>query len=217
MKILIYTVVTFLVIFIAGSLFMRNNVMSENEKYLKEAREKIEAFKAEMETERLRESSAALGNVVLAKEHNAENRKKLRSESLDLWLTLLQILDKNLDPNFNPEDVPSMSVVPPASGGVAYPAGADPSLISDPEARAEYEKAVAENRKKAINHRLQVQLRRVNERITPRAENFIRNSFSDSPEDQKELRTAIEEKIEKPNRKADLLKILESSQPPLDN
>lgn len=217
MKFLIYTMITFLVIFIAGSLFMRNNVMSENEKYLKTAREKIEAFKTEMEAERLRESSMALGNVILAKEHNAEDRKKLRSESLNLWLTLLQIIDKNLDPNFDPKDVPSMSVIPPASGGVAYPAGADPALIADPQARAEYEKAIADNRKKAVNHRLQIQLKRVSERVTPRAENFIRNSFNDSPEDQEELRTAIEEKIEKPERKANLLKLLEHSQPPLNN
>ena len=215
MKYIIYILAAVLAIFIAISIFTETGNMTENEKFIKEAEEKIEAFKSEKEPERLRESSMALENIVLAKEHNTEIRKKMRSKSLNLWLTLLQILDKNLDPNFDSEDIPMRSIVPPpTSNGAAYPAGADPALIDDPKARAEYEKAIAENRKKTENYRLQIQLGRLNEKIPPRAENFIRNSFNDSMEDQEELRTAIEAKIEKPERKADLLKLLEPSQPP---
>lgn len=189
--------------------------MTENEKYLEEAQQKVAAFKAEMESDRLRESAMALENVILAKEHDADIRKRLRTDSLNLWLTLIQLLDENIDPKFDPNDGPEELVQPPpTSEGLVYPPGADPALIDDPKARAEYEKAIADSRAKTENYRLQIQIGRLNDYIPPRAENFILNSFNKSAEDQKELKTAIDEIIKKPERKARLLQLLEPSETP---
>ncbi len=188
--------------------------MTENQKYLDDARGRIREFEAGLEPERLREAYMALENVSLAKEHVSKTRARLRTDSLSLWLGLLQILDHHLDPNFNPEDGPEELVQPPrTSDGVVYPPGADPALIRDPRARAEYEKAIAANRAKVENYRLQIHLRRLDERITQRAKEFIRGSYRPASDDQEELKKAIEETIKDPGRKADLLKLLTPPQP----
>jgi len=194
--------------------------MAENKKYLtanemclKEAQTLAKKFEAELEAERLREASLALERVNLSQEGDPASRARLRANSLSLWLHLIGLLDRFLDPKFNIEDVPGTAVQPPpTSGGVVYPPGADPALIDDPKARADYEKAIAANRAKADRYRLQVHLRRVNERIVSRAEGFIRNAYTSAPDDQKQLRTAIEKAIKDPQRKAGLLKLLAPSE-----
>lgn len=188
--------------------------MTDNQKYLNEAQARVKEFEAELEPERLREAYMALEDVILVQETDPKSRARLRTNALSLWLHLLQLLDRFLDPKFNPEDVPEMLVQPPpTTGDVVYPPGADPALIDDPKARAEYEKAIAANRAKADHYRLQINLRRLDERITPRAEAFIRNFYTPAAIDQKELQTAIDEIIRDPRRKAGLLKLLSSSQP----
>ena len=187
--------------------------MTENKKYLKQAQQLINAFESEKEPERLNEASMALENINLIQEYDLPTRHRVRAECLALHLTLLQILDKYIDPNFNPEDVPVMVVQPRLSDGRVLRPGVDPAKISDPQDRAEYEKAIAENRAKAKNYRLQSELRRLNERLPARAEEFIREAFTSSDEDQKELKSAIDAKIENPARKADLMKLVKQSQP----
>lgn len=201
-------------ILIAVPVITRNKYMADNEKYLKEAQIKIREFETEKEAERLREAYMTLENVYLAQEYNPQIRARLRSDCLSLWLTLLQILDQNLDPKFNPDDVPQNIVQPPPlpDGTVLRP-GADPAKIADPQARAEYEKAIAENRAKADNYRLQTELRRLDEQIPPRAEEFIKNSYTSADADQEELKRVVNEIIQKPERKAELSKLLKSSQP----
>ena len=187
--------------------------MTENEKYLKEAQDKIKAFESEREPERLRESAMALENIILTKEFDAKIRKKMRANSLSLWLTLLQILDKNLRSDFDPEDTPDFIVQPsPLPDGTVLRPGTDPAKINDPKSRAEYEKAIAENREKQENYRLQTQLHRLEEKIPPCVEQFIRDSYTSSSDDQKELKEAIDKFIEKPERKTELSKLLASPQ-----
>jgi hypothetical protein len=210
------TIILFLTgvaIFSAVPFLIRNNPMTENKKHLKQAQELIKAFETEKEPERLNEASMSLENVNLAQEYDLTSRHQLRAECLALHLTLLQILDKYIDPKFNPDDVPSTVVQPHLSDGRVLRPGVDPAKISDPQDRAEYEKAIAENRAKARNYSLQTELRRLNERIPPRAEEFIRNSYTSSADDQKELKTAIDEKIENEARRAELSKLLTASQP----
>src|SRR5260370_12981561 len=97
----------------------RARPMTDNQKYLNEAQTRATEFETELEPERLRESSMALENVVLAKEHDTKTRTQFRANCLSMWLHLLQILDQFLDPNFNPKDVPENLVQPPPiPGGV---------------------------------------------------------------------------------------------------
>lgn len=188
--------------------------MNENQKYMKEAREHARGFEDKLEPELLKQAYLALENVLLLEEDDPKMRGQLRTNSLDLWLHLIQLLDHSLDPNFDPDDVPEEIVQPPpTSGGVVLRPGADPAKIDDPKARAEYKKAIADNEAKTAHYTLQTKLRRMDERITPRAENFIRNFYTPAPGDQKELKTAIDKTIKDPRRKAGLLKLLTPSQP----
>ena len=200
-------------IFVATPFLLRNKYMTENEKYLKEAQKQIKEFEATLEAERLNEASMALENVNLTQEYDSKIRVRLRSDCLSSWLNLIQIVDQHLDPQFNSDDVPTKLVQPPPlSNGIVLRPGANPALIDDPKLRTEYEKAIADNRAKAENYRLQTQLRRLNESIPPRAEEFIRNSYSSAANDQEELKTAIEKIIENPERKTNLSKLIESPQ-----
>jgi hypothetical protein len=183
--------------------------MMENQEYLKEAQERAQGFEDTLEPELLSQAYLALENVILGEEDDPKIRGQLRVEALDLWLHLLQFLDHYLDPKFNPDDVPELLVQPPpTSGEVVLRPGADPALIDDPKARAQYEQAIAANKAKTARYGLQTKLRRLDVRITPRAEAFIRNSYTSAPSDQAELKTAIDKWITNPQRKANLVKLL---------
>lgn len=186
----------------------RYDPMTDNEKHLKEASELIRAFEKEKEPERLREASMELEDVNLRREHNAKIRHKLRSDCLELWLTILQTIDKNLDSSFDPKDVPQMSVMPPPiRGDIQLPPGAAPSLIDDPKAREEYEKAIKENRAKQENYPLQTQLRELNEVIPGKVDSFIRGAFVSS--DHNEVKAVIDRIIENESRKESLYRLIE--------
>jgi hypothetical protein len=194
------------------SLAARSNPMADNQQSLREAHQLARQFEAQPEADRLREAFLALENVDLAQERDPRMRARLRADCLASWLHLLQLLDRHLDPNFNRGDVPATLVQPPPTrAGVKYPPGADPALIEDARARAEYEKAIAANRVKAERYRLQVQLEPVAARLESGAEAFIRNAYSAAPADQAEMRVAIDTRIQDPRRKAKLLNLL---QPP---
>lgn len=207
-------VISVLAILVVTIILTGAKPMTNNQKYLKEAQAGAKEFENKVEPELLQKAYLALENVILAKEENPKTRAQLRTECLSLWLQFLQLLDHFLDPNFNPEDVPTKLVQPPpTSGGVVYPPGADPTLIDNPKARAEYEKAIAANQAKTTHYVLQIKLRRLDERIAPLSEAFVRNSYTSVLGDQKELKTSIEEIVKNPQRKARLLKLLTPSQP----
>lgn len=198
------------VLALALAVITKAKPMTENQTYLDEARQRAKGFETELEPERLREAYMGLENVVLVAEHDPKTRARLKSECLIEWLRLLQLLDRFLDTKFDPRDVPDELVEPPPiPGGAVLRPGADPALIHDPIARAEYEKAIAASRAKANQYRLQTQLHRLNERISQLAEAFIRSSYTSSKRDQEELRNAINKIIKDPKRKAGLLEILE--------
>jgi hypothetical protein len=203
--IIIFGAVTFVT---AQPSTLKKEYMLDNTKYLNEAQARIKAFDTTMEPERLLEASISLDHVNLSLESGANTRTQLRTACLSLWLNLIQVIDHYLDPSFNPDDVPPQQVEPPQVPGGTLRSGASPSLVKDPKARAEYEKAIADNRKKAVNYRMQIQLNRLKDRISPRAEAFITNSYTSVLLDQIELKTAIEKIIKSPNRKKELLKLL---------
>jgi len=188
--------------------------MTQNEQYLNEAQARAKEFETEREPARLREAYMALQNVVIIREHDPKARALLRRKSLEMWLGLVEILDRFLDPNFDPKDVPEMTVQPPPGrDGVALPPGADPAKIDDPRARADYDKAIAANRANAERYRLQSDLRRVNERVTQLADAFIRSSYTSTKRDQEELRATIDKTIKNPTRKAELQRLLSPEKP----
>jgi hypothetical protein len=192
---------------IANPVRERIDFIVDNQKHLSDSRAHIRQFEAEMEPERLREAYMDLENVVLPDQHNPRARAQLRGECLALWLRLLDVLDRFLDPSFNPDDPPELRVEPPPTrDGIEYP-GMDPALIEDPRARAEYERAIAANNQKAIRYRLQIQLGRLKDLIPAGVVAFVYNSYSADAGDQTEVRTAIDNVIKNPQRKAELLRL----------
>ena len=183
--------------------------MNENEKSLEEARAQAKDFEEGLDPGLLEEAYLSLRDVLLLEEEDSRIRGRLRMESLHLWLHLLALLDNLLDPDFDPDDVPPRAVEPPpTSDGVELRPGADPAKITDPKARAEYRKAIAAHAERTARYERQTDLRRLDEEITPLAEEFIQNFYTPASRDQEELKSAVDEVIKDPKRKAALRKLL---------
>ena len=75
-----------------------------------------------------------LANIDLSRLRDPTRYFAVRHQSAQAWLAALREIDRSLDPNFDPKDVPAVSIVPPRIKGVGYPSGVDPKAIPDPEA-----------------------------------------------------------------------------------
>jgi hypothetical protein len=148
----------------------------------------------------LQEAADLLEGIDLAREADAMKRLVLRRETLETWLALVALIDENLDPDFDPQDLPSVGVDPPRSGNVAYPPGADPKLIADPQARRQYEAALEKNKEHAEQYRIQTWLRRFDQSFSPKVERFIRTSYTAVPGDRREVLETVNELIKNPRR-----------------
>ncbi len=147
----------------------------------KQAAAKLAEFDKSKEPLPLQLAAEQLMQVDLSKETEATKRLQLRRETLQLWLRLLATIDANTDPNFNRDDRPAVSMSPEDS----------------PE-------AIQRNEQKASNYRLQVNVRRMDQKFMPWAERFIRMAYTTVPGDQRELRESIQRLIHNPERAAQL-------------
>ncbi|PYS89486.1 MAG: hypothetical protein DMF62_07105 [Acidobacteria bacterium] len=183
-------------------------MFTENEKRLKRAEELIGSYSSEREPESLREASIELENVDLRKVHDRSVRIKQREQCLDLWLRLVQTIETNLDPTFDPTDVRPLNVAPPPlkNGTKLWP-GADPALIDDPKAREEYEKAIKENREKQEKALIQPQLQELDPQVMQKTAKFVRNNYPD--EERAGAKATIEKTIENEARRSRLYKLID--------
>ena len=153
---------------------------SSPRKYMSEslqlATEKLAAFAGNRDIQLLRDAEETLEAIDVSREHNTPKRLLLRQRTLEVWLQVAAQIDRNLDPSFDPNDVPMESMVPPPSDGVSLSSNA-PDNIKDPQVRAQFQRAVDENTRKTIRYTFQWQLRRLNERVTPKLEQFVRFSY----------------------------------------
>lgn len=153
-----------------------------------EARGMLAEFEKQKNPDRLEGAGDRLQQIVLADQPDLDERRALRREALLTWLALVATIDASLDPRFDPDDLPSLRVEPPRSNGVQFPPGVDPSVITDPAARREYERLIAENDQKTESYNRQIKLRRLDARLTPRLATFIRSAYSSiNPDDQREV------------------------------
>jgi hypothetical protein len=194
----------------AGTNVRGKPMKTDNEKHLKQAADLIKAFNTEREPERLREATLELDEVDLRRVSDKKLRHKQRAQCLELWLTVINTVDKNLDANFDPDFSPPLKVSPPPlkDGTVLMP-GADPKLIDDPKAREEYEKAIKENRAKQEASLIQTQLRELNERLPSKFDSYVQRVFTRSDEDKAEIRAAIDRIIENETRRVSLYRTIE--------
>jgi hypothetical protein len=163
-------------------------------------------FDKDKDAEKLQEAANLLVSVDLSAEREGLKRLTLRRQTLQLWLEILAAIDKNLDPAFDPNDRPSVSVEPPPGPAGQYPPGVDPSLIADPAARKQYEEAIRKNDDKAARYRVQARLRRVDSNVMPMAERFIRLSYTTVVGDQRQLKEMVDKTITNSQRASKLLR-----------
>jgi hypothetical protein len=104
------------------------------------------------------------------------------------WFSFLALLDRSLDPTFDPRNVPVKGVAPPPGHGVVHPSGeVDPESIPDPSARAEYIRALDANTEARRRYQVQAQLRRVEADAVRFLELLLAGRYSGSGQDTQEL------------------------------
>ena len=184
--------------------------MNLNTQYIAEAKSKIERYEKDREPEHLRQAALALQNVDLKAETEWLLKAQTRLTCLTYWVTILQLLDYNLEPDFDPNEIIPMNVIPPHDNSIErLPSGADPKLIKDPKARADYEQKIEANRLKQQIFRAQTQLHRLKDYLPACAKRFIAANYTSIEIDRLELNAAIEKHIKIAERKAELLKLIE--------
>jgi len=96
-------------------------------------------------------------------------------------LRFLAALDRNIDPHWDPKNLPVHGVPLPSEHRVVFPSGeVDPATIPDPVQRAEYVKALKANRDYASHYDVQFQLRRIDERATRDLQRLIAEKYAGS-------------------------------------
>ena len=112
-------------------------------------------------------------------EHVAAVPADDRSELAQRWLAVLSRLEGELNPEFDPADVPLLNV--PVPGSVLPPVVAA-DHVQDPIVRQRYAQAVAENRAHTDRYGRQVELRRLLSRHRPVAQQFLVASYANDPD-----------------------------------
>ena len=160
--------------------------------HIQVAQKRLEEFERTHSLEALSNAVQALEGIEKTEPSQAPPLE-VRSRGALTWITLFRHIDQYLDPNFDPNDVPSVNVIPPAtSKGVKYPSGVDPNAISDATARAKYNKLLNENRVKLERYNFQHNLRRVNERALEGFHEYAKHFFAPSRVDSAELRQILD-------------------------
>lgn len=136
---------------------------------------------------------AALDRIGAACAEDVPRRGRLgaRRTALARWVRFFAALDRSIDPRWDERRVPMMRVEPPRSGGVQLPTGADPALISDPAARAEYERAIRANHEYADYFGLQLDLHRLEQRANVRVRQFFAEHYTTAQGDRDEVVSAV--------------------------
>jgi hypothetical protein len=117
--------------------------------------------------------SAALERVAAAS-YAASAGQLDRMPVLDAWLWFLIELDRRIEPDWDPADVPPHGVAPPAEHGPVFPSGeVDPDTIADPAERASYVARLQAARAAVAHHTAQAALRQIGRQALPLFADFI--------------------------------------------
>lgn len=154
----------------------------------KRVAEKFDTFENEQEPALLQE---ALETIEAAEQDAPAGDEVARKRGIARWLLFFATLDRNIDPQWDPEEVPVTGVIPPPSYGVVYSPGVDPSVIADPAARAKYEQALKAIKDYAEWYRVQLLLRRIDERAMDAAGRRLSEIYTDSLADRQEFEVLL--------------------------
>lgn len=158
-----------------------DKALNLSQDYAIQALEKADTFDLETEWQLLNYLRYPLTKDKLNNSQIQERRERVK-----LWLHALHRLKTEKDEDFDPNDLPVLNVTPPKGIRVRI-AGMSPEAIEDPKLRAEYEKAIAANAKKADYRTKQFLLRQNESSIVKDAVKYISEMYSQPPANLQEL------------------------------
>lgn len=139
-----------------------------------------------------------------------ESQVQQRRERVELWLHAIRRLESEKDKNFNPDNVPSLKVMPPLSTNL--PAGVSPQAIQDTKLRAEYEKAIVENNEKIKYYNKQLRIQREEKFFVEEGVKYISTAYLKSPGNLKELEKLLKDYNISENVRKKVLKLSKKNQ-----
>ena len=111
-----------------------------------------------------------------------------RRRAVSRWLSFFALLDRNIDPSWNPNDAPPKGVPPPSTHGAVQSSGeVDPSTIQDPAVRAQYERALKANKEAHKRYYAQLQLRRIDDRAMRMVERLLAERYTNAAGDRQDF------------------------------
>lgn len=128
-------------------------------------------------------------------------------DKLALWFAIFDAMDAEIAPDFNPDDLPELTVAPPLEAGL--PAGVAPASIKDPAVRKKYEDTLAANGLKNQRFSYQYALLQENLRAESDVEKFITTDVARDPAQLEILRSRLALAKLQPQRIAKLQALLE--------
>lgn len=168
---------------------------------IEKANRELAQFAKSKELDHLQGAIEAMEGVDFSGSQKGSARIQARQETTKTWLSIVAAIDRQLDPHFDPNDVPAANIIPPKSGRVQLPSGVDPQAIPDPAVRAEYEAALEKNKEKAEQYLVQTRLRRMDLRVSSDVNRFFGSCYTSSPIDQREIEDILQKAALSTSRK----------------
>jgi len=120
-----------------------------------------------------------------------EEFTKQRLRDAEAWLHALNSFTSTLDPTWDPNEQIPVHPDPPPGLINNYISGASPESIKDPVLRAQYERAVEENKQRIEEHTVQYMLRHRLKDFPQKAERYLINLYSLPPSNPSELKELL--------------------------
>ena len=133
--------------------------------------------------------------------HSSKTGLEKRRDRARRWLSALHRLDEAIGPDFDPDDVPVLGVVPP--GGL--PVGVAPEVIEDPGLRRRYEAELEDNKQTAKRYAQRFRARQLREVYEPGAVRYLAEAFGASQQERAELAQLLDEYEVTPHRRTAII------------
>jgi len=129
---------------------------------------------------------------------------QLRRFQAELWFCVLDIIEKEINRNYDINKQPSINVSPPGP----YPSGIAPEAIKEPELRKEYEKAIEENSRKIKEHKYQSMLRQMEVEFPKKLQTLLIWFYARDPDAIEELKRLFEKYKTNKKLSVEILKVV---------
>lgn len=157
----------------------------------KKVAEKLAAFDKEQEPALVQE---ALEMIEAGEQDAPAGDRSAQMRGLSRWLLFFATIDRHIDPSWDENKVPVTGITPPQSQGV-YFSGVDPSVIEDPIVRLQYEQALKASKDYAEWYRVQLLLRRIDEKAMGDVGRLLAEMYTSSSANSQELERLLKESL----------------------